>query len=336
MTRNRIDFSLDLSMVETNLEDFLHNEVLDRMHRRGAVVGVSGGIDSAVVLALCARAIGGNHVLGLRLPERESHPSSLELAERLCRRFDVPMETIDITPVLDSFGVYEKREAIVHRLFPGFGEGWSYRLRLPDNLLEEDRLGLYRLEVRSPEGRVEGKRLSYTDFLTLTAATNIKQRVRMIHLYHAAESRRYAVIGTTNLTEAVEGFYVKYGDGGVDVEPIAHLYKTQVFMLAERLGIPEEICARTPSPDTYSFPVSDKEFYFAASYPTVDKIILGLSAGLDDAALAAETGLSEQQLRRLKEELKNRATATAHLREPPPSCPPLWIDIPASTSSYIS
>jgi NAD+ synthase len=336
MTQSQIDFSLDYSAAAANIEAFLRREVFDRLHRRGAVVGVSGGIDSAVVLALCVRALGKNRVLGVRLPERESHPSSLEFAELVCRRFDVPMETVDITPALSSFGVYAQREAIVRRIFPGFREGWAYRLCLPDRLLDTDSLGLYHLEVRSPEGLIEGTHLNYQDFLALTAATNIKQRVRMIQLYHAAESRRFAVIGTTNLTEAVEGFFVKYGDGGVDVEPIAHLYKTQVFMLAEHLGIPEEICARTPSPDTYSFPVSDREFYFAASYSIVDKVIFGLSGGLDDATLTAETGLSEPQLRRLKAELENRAAATAHLRELPPSCHSGQIDNPASTDTFFA
>ncbi len=320
MIRDLIDFSLDAPATASRLESFLRHEIFDRMHRRGAVVGVSGGIDSAVVLALCVRALGRNRVLGLRLPERESQPSSLDYAELVCRTYGVDMETVDITPMLDSFGVYVRREAVVHRIFPNFGKGWTYRLRLPDSLLEEDRIGLYRLEVRAPDGTVESRQLNYTDFLTLTATTNIKQRVRMIHLYHAAESRRYAVAGTTNLTEAAEGFYVKYGDGGVDVEPIAQLYKTQVFMLAEYLGVPEEIRSRMPSPDTYSFPVSDQEFYFAASYPVVDAALAGMRLGLDNESLATATGLSSLQAGRLREELEKRAASTGHLREMPPSC----------------
>jgi NAD+ synthase len=175
--------------------------------------------------------------------------------------------------------------------------------------------------VRSPEGKTASRHLNSADFLALTAATNIKQRIRMTCLYHAAESRRYAVVGTTNLTEAAEGFYVKYGDGGVDVEPIAQLYKTQVFRLAEFLDIPEEIRARTPSPDTYSFPVSDEEFYFAASYPVVDMMLFGISRGMGDEALAAETGLPVRQVGRLREELGKRAQVTTHLRELPASCP---------------
>lgn len=321
MIQEKISFMTDYAPVAARLEDFLRHEVIDRLHRRGAVVGVSGGIDSAVVLALSVRALGSDRVLGVRLPERESQASSLWLAEMVCTQFGVEMETVDITPVLDSFGVYVKREAIVHRLFPDFGRGWSYRLRLPEGLLDENRFGLYRLEVRSPDGRVENRHLNAADYLALTAATNIKQRVRMIELYHASESRRYAVIGTTNLTEAAEGFYVKYGDGGVDVEPIAHLYKTQVFKLADYLGIPDEIRSRTPSPDTYSFPVSDEAFYFAASYPVVDMVLSGMSKGIDNASLAAETGLKPRQISRLREELEKRASSSEHLRELPASCP---------------
>jgi len=320
MTPNHIDFSLDNSAVTANLVEFLKHQITGRLHRRGAVVGVSGGIDSALVLALCVQALGRDNVLGLRLPERESHPSSLELAEQVCRRFGVKIETIDITPVLEMLEVYEKREVIVSRLFPDFKKGWSYRLRLPDELLNQDSIGLYRLEVCSPDGKVASSRVNYMDFLQLTAATNMKQRVRMIYLYHAAESRRYAVVGTTNLTEAAEGFYVKYGDGGVDIEPIAQLYKTQVFSLAEYLDVPREIIERTPSPDTYSFPVSDQEFFFAAAYPVVDKVLFGMLHGMDDATAAHEAGLSIQQHSRLKEELEKRAAASEHLRALPPSC----------------
>ncbi len=321
MILDKIVSSADYADMSARLEDFLRGEVNDRLHRRGAVVGVSGGIDSAVVLALSVRALGNGRVVGLRLPERESQPSSLRLAEVLCRQYGVEMETADITPVLDSFGVYVKREAIVHRIFPDFGKGWSYRLRLPDGLLDDTRFGLYRLEVRSPEGDTASRQLHLSDYLALTAATNIKQRVRMTYLYHASESRRYAVIGTTNLTEAAEGFYVKYGDGGVDVEPIAQLYKTQVFRLAEYLGIPEEIRTRTPSPDTYSFPVSDEEFYFSAAYPVVDAVMFGVSRGMDDGEMALDTGLSPHQVGRLREELEKRALVTAHLRRLPASCP---------------
>ena len=323
--------AIDPEAASLRIERFLRHEISERMHRRGAVVGVSGGIDSAVTLALCVRAFGPERVLGLRLPERESSASSLEFAGNLCHRYGVEVLTEDITPVLDALGVYVKREAVVHRLFPGFGKGWSYRLRLPDELLDGKRIGFYRIEVRPPEGHIESLPLSYTDFLTLTAATNMKQRVRMTVLYHAAESRRYAVAGTTNLTESAAGFYVRYGDGGVDVEPIAQLYKTQVFMLAEYLGVPEEIRSRTPSPDTYSFPVSDAEFYFGASYPEVDTVLSGMSRGSTDEEIAGEAGLPLSRVGRLREELEKRETATVHLREFPPSCPPDW-DVKALTA----
>jgi NAD+ synthase len=101
------------------------------------------------------------------------------------------------------------------------------------------------------------------EYLQIVAASNLKQRTRMSTLYYHAEMRNYAVIGTANKNEHDQGFFVKYGDGGVDIQPIAHLFKTQVYQLARYLGVPEEIQQRPPTTDTYSASCTQEEFSFA-------------------------------------------------------------------------
>jgi len=126
-------------------------------------------------------------------------------------------------------------------------------LSLPPNLLERDAYNVFTLTIVRGNEVVIRTRLDKAHLNAIVAATDTKQRTRMMHLYYCAERQNYLVCGTTNRTELLQGFFVKYGDGGVDIEPLAHLYKHQVYQLADVLHVPDEIISRLPSPDTFSW-----------------------------------------------------------------------------------
>lgn len=310
----KIDCERDLATVI----DFIRNQVT-KLNRDGVVVGLSGGIDSALCSALCVEALGRDRVFGLILPERESSPVSREYAETHARKLDIEYEVVDITPVLEAFGTYVRRDAIIRKIVPGFKPHHRIKITLPPDLLKRDAYNIFRLTTEDESGRTTTRRLNKAAFHGIAAAGNTKQRVRMLHLYYSAEKSNAAVCGTTNRSETQQGFFVRYGDGGVDLEPIAHLYKTQVYQLAEHLGVPEEIMRRAPSPDTYSMEVSDEEFFFRMPYRQLDLLLYAWENEIPVPKIASVMGLSEDQVNRVLRDLRGKYRATRHLRELPPS-----------------
>ena len=320
-----VNFSKDVLKIDTSAEtervaEFIKKTVAGRMHKKGAVVGLSGGIDSAVSASLSVKAFGPDKVLGILLPEKDSNPLSEKYARLHADRLGISTTKVDITGTLDAFGAYKNRDQVVRRLFPDFDPStWRYKIVLPLDLLERDSLRIFSLVVQLPDGSEQKKRLSVQDYLQIVAATNMKQRTRMICLYYFAEKNNYAVVGTTNRTEAREGFFVKYGDGGVDIEPLAHLYKTQVYALGEHLGVPDEIIKRPPSPDTYTAAVSDTEFYFSVPFHILDPFLWADEHNVAPAEICAALSLSPEQYKRLKSNIENKAKATWHFLETPPT-----------------
>jgi NAD+ synthase len=208
---------------------------------------------------------------------------------------------------------------VIQRLFPEFNTRYKFHITLPQNLLQKDRLNYHSITVEHRDGKRETKRLSATDWLEISACQNIKQRTRMIQLYYYAEKNNYIVAGTTNKSEVMQGFFVKFGDGGVDIEPIAHLYKTQVYQLARYLGVIKEIINRPPSPDTYSLPVTDKEFYFCVDYELLDLLLYAYENGASLDDIANTLGLKEEQIQRAFKDFRAKERATWHLRQMPPT-----------------
>ena len=301
---------------------FIREMVSSRFRRKGAVVGLSGGVDSAVTAALCVRALGSERVLALFLPERESNPISLELGRAEAARLGIRAIEENITPRLESFGVYERRDGVIREIVPDFGDGWRFNLALPQDLLDRDRLNYYSLIVERPDGTRSSTRVSPAQWQAISACQNIKQRTRMIMLYYHAEREKYIVAGTTNRSETAQGFFVKHGDGGVDIEPLAHLYKTQVYRLARALEVTPGIIERAPSPDTYSLPVTDKEFYFCLDYALLDLILYAYEHEVTASLAADVLGLDPAQIERVFRDLKAKKRATWHLRRVPPVVEP--------------
>ena len=290
------------------------------MRREGAVVGLSGGIDSAVASELCVRALGKENVFGVILPEKDSHPTSIQYANKHADRLGIRTETVDITPTLQGFGTYAKRDAAVKAIFREFdSDTWKMKIASPPDILARDSFNFFTLTVADPQGHVKSERLKRETLLGIVAATSTKQRTRMMHLYYFAEKRNYLVCGTTNKSENIQGFFVKYGDGGVDIEPIAHLYKTQVYQLADHLGVIPEIVRRRPSPDTYSFPVSDEEFYFRMPYDKLDMLLYAWENKVPVEDVARVMGLAPDQIQRAFRDFASKFKATEHLRKFAPS-----------------
>jgi NAD+ synthase len=294
-------------------------EHIDSMKRDGIVIGLSGGIDSALAAALCVRAIGAENTFGLILPEKESNPVSASYAQKHADTLGITTETIDITPTLEAFGTYEKRDEIIKTIFPEYDNSYKLKITLPPDLLAKDAFNFFTLTIEDSNGNVHSTRLKKDALNGIVAATDSKQRTRMMHLYYHAELKNYLVCGTTNRSEVIQGFFVKYGDGGVDIEPLAHLFKTQVYQLARHLGVIEEIIQRTPSPDTFSYQVSDEEFYFRIPYETLDLLLYAWAQKNPVSEVCTAMGLQEEQVHRAFRDFTAKYNATQHLRKLPPA-----------------
>lgn len=306
---------LDPSAETERIAATLREQVLGQLRRRGAVVGISGGIDSSVVTALCVRAFGKEKVLGLFMPEHHSSDDALMLGRMLSGHFGIEAIVEDIAPALEGLGCYRRQEDAIRTVVPEYGEGWKCKLVLP-SLLESDRLNITQLTVQSPKGEVSTVRLTPTAYMQIVAATNYKQRARKMTEYYHADRLNYAVAGTPNRLEYDQGFFVKQGDGSADFKPIAHLYKTQVYQLAEYLGVPEEIRRRPPTTDTFSMPQTQEEFYFALPYDRMDLCLYAYNHRVSAGETAPVVGLAPAQVERVFKDIeaKRRATRYLHMR----------------------
>ena len=318
MTFSKSVLTINPSDEIEHISGFIREITFKQFKRKGAVVGLSGGIDSAVIAELCVRALGKEKVLGLILPEKESNPISAQYGMKQADKMGIKTITVEITPYLEGLGVYKTRNKVIKTIFPQFDESCRFQVTLPQNLLESNRLNYHSITIETRNGEQEKKRISSPDWLGISACQNIKQRMRMIQLYYFAEKHNYLVAGTTNKTEVMQGFFVKFGDGGVDIEPIAHLYKTQVYQLAKELGVIDEIINRPPSPDTYSLPVTDKDFYFCIDYEMLDLLLYAYENNVSHDRVKDVLGLEEEQIERAFHDFKAKERATWHLRELPP------------------
>ena len=316
----RDTLAMSPSDVETSIAEIaeaLRDQLDTRLRRRGFVVAMSGGIDSSVCAALAVRAVGPDRVFGLFLPERDSEPDSLMLASTLARQLGIKSTIEDIAPILEGAGCYRRRDEAVRSVLPEFGAGWRFKIVLPGDRLNSNRLNVYSVVAESPTGERHVRRLTADAYRQVVAATNFKQRTRKMMEYYHADRLHYAVVGTPNRLEYDQGFFVKGGDGLADVKPIAHLYKTQVYALADALGVPRGITSRTPTTDTYSLPQTQEEFYFSLPTATMDAMLHAHDRGLDPATAASELGFSMEQVERAFREIEQKRTTTRYLHLAP-------------------
>ena len=300
----------------SRIEAAIRDQVLLTLRRRGAVIALSGGIDSSVVAALCTRALGPDRVLGLMLPERDSSPEAEELGRLLATQLGIRVLAEDVSPALSALGCYRLQLDAIRAAVPEYEDGWRCKLSFPP-VLQADRLGITRLTVSDPSGTERTVRMPPAAYLQLVAATNFKQRVRKMVEYYHADRLVYAVAGTPNRLEYDQGFFVKQGDGAADLKPIAHLYKSQVYALAEHLGIPEAIRARPPTTDTFSLPQTQEEFYFALPYADMDLCLWAHDHGAQADDVAAALGLTSDQVGRVYRDIEAKRRASRYLHAAP-------------------
>lgn len=305
---------LDAPRAVEQIAAAIRNQVTKDLRRKGAVVGLSGGIDSSVVTALSAHSLGKDRVVALFMPETESSDESLALGRLLTDKLGVEAIVENISGILEASGCYRRRDEMIRSVIPEYTPDYKCKIVLPD--LSQNTYRIFSVVVRSPDGKEIRARLSPEAYLGVVAATNFKQRVRTMMEYYHADRLNYAVMGTPNRLEYDQGFFVKVGDGAADVKPIAHLYKTQVYQLAEHLGVPEEIRRRPPTTDTYSLSQSQEEFYFSLPYDKMDVCLYAKNHGLSADDVSRAIGISKQQVENVFGDIdtKRRTTRYLHMR----------------------
>ena len=295
----------------------LKNDVALRLQRRGAIIGISGGIDSSVCMALSAKAFGSERVTAIMLPEQDSNDDSKNLALKLANKFNVETIEENITKALDGFGCYQRRDEAIANVITNFNPKVDKaKIEIKQNI-GQNIPAIFSITVIKPNGDVVSKLLPAKEYLQIVASTNFKQRSRMAMLYYHAERLHYAVIGTPNKHEVEQGFFVKYGDGGADVMPIGHLYKTQVYQLARHLGVPQEIIDRTPTTDTYTAEQTQEDFFYQMPFASMDLIWYGWENNYSAEEVGKVMEKSAQEIENIYKSFKRKKKTTEYLRMRP-------------------
>ncbi len=316
------NFSKDILRIENidtvvnNLTERLKNDVSFLLRRRGAIVGISGGIDSSVTLALAVKALGPEHVVGIIMPEKDSSSDSKDLALKLAGKFGVKTIEENITGALDGFECYKRRDEAVAKVFPKYNPA-TYQMKIGIKAVSNNLPPVFSVTIIDKNGVSQSKMLPPNEYMQIVAASNFKQRARLSMLYYHADRLHYAVIGTPNKHEVEQGFFVKYGDGGADVMPIAHLYKSQVYQVAEHLGVPQEIIDRTPTTDTYTAEQTQEEFFYQMPYHEMDLIWYGYENNISPEEVGTVMGKTADEIKLIFNNLSRRKVTTDYLRMAP-------------------
>ena len=272
--------------------------IAERVHglrKQGALVQLSGGIDSSVVLHLCARALGPEHVTALYLPDTATGPETRAYVEAAVASAGVRLVECSIAAAIEAQQPAADVTALVRRYAPDYDPARdAYAVCASPKLAR--RLGALVYEVATgPRHGVPERvhRFAVDDLRALIAYQNRKQRTRMLFAYAEAEAHNLAVVGASNGDELRTGFVVKFGDDAADILGIGDLSKPQVYALARELGVPEQIIARPPTTDTYALQQTQDDYYYALPAEVMRGVLdLADADGADPrwAELAAASG----------------------------------------------
>jgi NAD+ synthase len=318
---NKKQFSKDVLRLNVKAEvkkicKRLREMLVSQLKRRGLVIGLSGGIDSSVTVALAAKAIGNSRVMALMMPERHSAEETLSLSKMAAEHSGCRSIIEDISGILEAVGYYQRYNDAVRGIIPGYGSEWKSKI-VTSSVIEGKQFTHFSIIAQSPDNKIISKRLSLEPYLEIVAATNFKQRIRKMLEYYHADRLNYAVAGTPNRLEYDQGFFVKNGDGSADVKPIAHLYKSQVYQLSEYLGIPAEIRERPPTTDTYSLAQGQDEFYFSISNEKMDMCLYAKNNEIPASVVAEAVELTPEQAQLVFDDIDTKRSTTRYLHLPP-------------------
>ncbi len=308
----------DITSFTDSIVSKFREDVVKVLKRRGGVIGISGGIDSSVTMALAVKAFGSDRVLGVMLPEKDSSPDSLELARELADKFGVKYLVEDISGALEGFGCYSRRDEAIKRVFPEFDpKRYKSKIGIDKSSMKRNLPPVFHVTIIDEDNQEKKTILPVKEYLQIVAASNFKQRSRMSMLYYHGEANHFAVLGTANKHEINQGFFVKYGDGGVDLIPIAGLYKTQVYQLAKHLGVPQKIIDRTPTTDTYTAEQTQEEFFYQLPFEQLDLIWYGFENGYEAKEVGKVMGQPEEEIEKIYKNFSRKQRTTEYLRMKP-------------------
>jgi len=299
---------IEPAWVAEQIEEFIRRH-LEEFQRDGVLLGMSGGIDSAVVASLATRALGPQKVKALLLPERDSSPDSKADALLEIEKLGIQYEEVSLTPMLTAMGIYRLtplRILGIRRLQAAIVQQ-QHKAQI-ESLGEMP----FRAGLLGTRDLGEKKRLIDSG----NAYTRIKHRMRLVTLYYYADLENRLVMGTTNKSESMTGFVVKWGDNVADIEPLLPLYKMHVRQLASYLGVSKTIIDKAPSPDL--IPGIVDELALGMDYGTLDGILWGLEQGWTVERVVETFRVTAAQVEHVRE-MRRRSE---HLRVFPP-CPAL-------------
>ncbi|MBQ7978452.1 MAG: NAD+ synthase [Candidatus Methanomethylophilaceae archaeon] len=231
------------------LKSFIKSTVT-KAGAKGVVIGLSGGIDSAVATKLCADALGPENVLNVFMPSRVTPPEDYKVTSELSTLWGTEFRVVDVQPAVDALAA-----------------------------------------------------VLLSDAETPLERGNISARCRMIVLYNLAKKRQYLVVGTSNQSEIMMGYFTKFGDGACDMTPLANLYKTEVRQIAALIGVPQPIIDRPPSAGLWEGQTDESDM--GIKYEDLDKILYGMEQDRTDSQIAADTGLPKETISDIRRQVQS-------------------------------
>ena len=242
----------DIGCAVTRIKDLIRQS-LWASGAKGVVVGISGGLDSAVAAAVAAKALGPDYVLGVYLPSSATNSLDQADAAELCAAFGIELITIPLDGVVSA----------------AFAD--PHMTNIP------------------------------------VLCGNYTSRLRMATLYNIAAARGYLVCGTSNRTEYMIGYSTKWGDAAADIQPLLHLWKKDVYAVAEELGVPSSIINKAPSAGFWEGQSDEDEL--GITYPDLDAALISLEAH----EFVPQTALEEQVFALIQKSAHKRISSVSLL-----------------------